>query len=446
MQFPSGFLWGVATAAYQIEGAVREDGRGESIWDRFSHTPGQTHNGETGDVACDHYHRYEQDFDLLSEMGVQAYRFSIAWPRIFPDGDGPLNQKGLDFYNRLVDALLEREITPVATLYHWDLPQVLQDRGGWANRETADHFTRYAETIFRTLGDRVPFWITHNEPFCSGILGHHLGMHAPGLKDMATAFRAIHHILLSHGQAVRVYRELGLQGQIGITLNLMPVYPASDDPVDRGAQRALDGVMNRWFLDAVLKGAYPEDMITMLGALGVPLNFAQQGDAATIAAPLDFLGVNYYTRNVVRFDPESPTGFTILPPTLPTTEMDWEVVPHCFTELLCRLKAEYGETPIYITENGAAYRDEVTADGRVMDVERIDYLRSHAAAVHRAIQEGVDIRGYFAWTATDNFEWSFGYSKRFGLIYVDYETQRRILKDSAYFYRNLIQQNGLPGD
>jgi beta-glucosidase len=447
MSFPDGFLWGLATSAYQIEGAVREDGRGESIWDRFSHTPGKIENGENGDVACDHYHRWAEDVDLLAEAGVPAYRFSVAWPRIQPEGKGRPEPRGLAFYERLVDRLLLRGIVPVVTLYHWDLPQALQDRGGWPARETAMRFVDYAELVYRSLGDRIPWWITHNEPWVAAWLGHVTGDHAPGMTDLGTSLRASHHLLLSHGLAVEAYRALGLAGQIGITLNLAPVYPESDSEPDREAAEACHGSLNRWYLDPLFRGGYPEATSALYERLAGPLDADQPGDLEHVSAPIDFLGVNYYfpVRVEAEPGPELPWRWLDTPRSgVPTTEMGWEVVPEALTDLLVSLRRDYGERPLLITENGAAYAEAPGPDGQVHDEQRIDYFRGHLAAAQEAIRQGVDLRGYLAWSFLDNFEWGKGYRPRFGVVYVDFPTQRRIPKASARFLSRVFEANALP--
>ena len=440
--FPKGFVWGAATAAYQIEGAANEDGRGESIWDRFSHTPGNVLNGDTGDVADDHYHRWPQDVALMQSLGLKAYRFSIAWPRIIPDGIGAVNDAGLDFYDRLVDGLLAAGIEPFVTLYHWDLPQALQDRGGWPNRDSAAWFADYTAVVSRRLGDRVHNWITLNEPWVSAFVGYMMGMHAPGIRDPKAAMQAAHHLLLAHGQAVSILRRNGNGAtRVGITLNLTWVDSASDRPEDVEAARRQDGFADRLFLDPVFKGCYPGDFMELCGNLAPQV---EEGDLQQIAAPLDFLGVNYYTRSVVADDPNMPMLRTrsIQPAAAEYTEMGWEVYPEGLYRLLRRLHEDYAPEAIYITENGAAFPDTVES-GRVHDERRIAYLREHLTSCWRAIQEGVPLRGYFVWSLLDNFEWGFGYSKRFGIVYVDYATQERIPKDSAFFYRDVIAANGL---
>ncbi len=440
--FPNGFVWGAATASYQIEGAANEDGRGESIWDRFSHTPGNVLNGDTGDVADDHYHRWPQDVALMQSLGLKAYRFSIAWPRVIPDGIGAVNAAGLDFYDRLVDGLLAAGIEPFVTLYHWDLPQALQDRGGWPNRDSVAWFADYVAVVSRRLSDRVRYWITHNEPWVVAFVGHLMGVHAPGMRDPKAALQAAHHLLLSHGQAVSILRRNGNGAQVGITLNLSWVDPASDRPADIEAARRQDGYVNRMFLDPVFKGSYPSDFMELCGDLAPRI---EEGDLQQISAPIDFLGVNYYSRSVVADDPNIPIlrARAVLPPEAEYTEMGWEVYPEGLYRLLRRLQEDYAPGALYITENGAAFADRVE-DGRVHDERRVAYLREHFAAAWRAIQEGVPLRGYFVWSLLDNFEWAYGYSKRFGIVYVDYATQERILKDSALFYRDVIAANGLP--
>ncbi len=442
-RFPEHFVWGAATASYQIEGGHEEDGRGESIWDRFCRTPGKVYNGDTGDIACDHYHRYREDIALMQEIGLKGYRFSVAWPRIFPTGRGALNPAGLDFYDRLVDGLLDAGIQPFIALYHWDLPQALQDRGGWANRDTVVAFRDYAAAISERLGDRVTHWITHNEPWVAAFLGHEKGMHAPGITDLATAVQVSHHLLLSHGEAVRVLRERGNERtQVGIVCNIAPVQSASESEEDRAAARRFDGYLNRWFLDPVFKGAYPEDMLAWYGDRAPEVH---EGDMKTISEKTDFLGVNYYTRSVMAADPEG--GFLrvrgMRPEDSEYTEMDWEIYPEGLYETLKRVHRDYEIPLLYVTENGAAFADEVGPDGRVCDPRREAYLRDHFAQAHRAIEEGIPLAGYFVWSLMDNFEWAHGYSKRFGITYVDYPTQQRILKESGCWYGEVIQANGV---
>jgi beta-glucosidase len=443
LQFPDGFLWGAATAAYQVEGAVQEDGRGPSIWDSFSHTPGKTFHGDTGDIACDQYHRLEADLDLLVELGIPAYRFSVAWPRVMPSGRGAINQAGLDYYQRLVDGLLQRSITPMLTLYHWDLPQALQGEGGWTRRDTAQAFAEYAAAVYRVLGDRVPFWITLNEPWCSAFVGHFQGRHAPGWHDEAAALAATHYLLLGHGLAVQALRDLGGEGQVGITLNLASQVPASDAPADRAATRRVDGNENRLFLDPLFRMQYPQDMVEYYHPVS-DFNFVRDGDLAIIGTPLDFLGVNYYEQHIVRADPRNPErGALIDVPPGPRTAGRIGINPGGLTELLVRVKHEYTSLPLFITENGISLYDYVDPEGQSDDVERIAYLDAHFRAASAAIEQGVDLRGYFVWSFLDNFEWALGYSQRFGIVYVDYRTQARIPKQSAYWYGRIIRQNGV---
>lgn len=443
LAFPESFIWGAATAAYQIEGAWDEDGKGPSIWDVFCRVPGAIQNGDTGDVACDHYHRWREDVALMRELGLRAYRFSISWPRVLPEGKGKVNRPGLDFYDRLVDALLAAEIQPFVTLYHWDLPQALQEEGGWPVRDTACRFADFADVVSRRLGDRVRRWITLNEPWVAAYAGYGNGYHAPGIRNPLAAVQATHHLLLAHGLAVPVLRENGdAATRVGITLNLSPVHPASDRPADEGAAHRYDGFLNRWFLDPLFRGHYPEDMLEMLGS-ALPDRYEE--DLETIAVPVDFLGVNLYTRTVVADDPDSVVVETreVKPTGRPYTEMGWEVYPEGLYEILTRVHRDYAPPCIYVTENGAAFADRVSADGRVHDAQRVDFLREYIAQAHRALEEGVPLAGYFVWTLLDNFEWAYGYSKRFGIVYVDFATQERIVKDSGIWYRGVIAENGV---
>jgi beta-glucosidase len=445
--FPDNFVWGAAMAAYQIEGAVGEDGRGPSIWDTFSHTPGKTLNGDTGDAACDHYHRWQDDIALMQSLGLHAYRFSIAWPRVLPQGAGQVNNAGLDFYDKLVDALLAADITPFVTLYHWDLPQALQDHGGWAHRDTATAFATYAEVVAKRLGDRVTHWITLNEPWVSAFLGYALGEHAPGFTEYGTALQAAHHLLLGHGLAVPVLRSVSPAAQIGITLNASPAIPATPSADDEAAAQRFDGFLNRWFLDPVFGRGYPDDMAGLYSILMPRIN---DGDLDTIAAPLDFLGINYYFPMMVRAVPLTTNLLRFALPTyeeaaatgVEMTAMGWPVVPTGLLDVLLRVEHDYHPPAIYITENGAAFDDEVI-DGTVHDERRIAYLQSHLGAAHMAIEGGVPLQGYFVWSLLDNFEWAHGYSKRFGIVYVDYPTQRRIPKASAHWYRQVIAANAV---
>jgi beta-glucosidase len=455
-RFPAGFVWGAATSAYQIEGAAGEDGRGPSIWDTFARTPGRVAGGHTGEVAADHYHRYRQDTALMADLGLGAYRFSVAWPRVQPDGRGPVNQAGLDFYRRLADSLLERGVEPWITLYHWDLPQALQDRGGWAGREVVDRFVEYAAAVYAALSDRVANWTTLNEPWCAAFLGHAAGIHAPGLQDPATAVRAVHHLLLAHGRAVRAMRSVDPRPRLGINLNLDPVTPASGSAADADAVRRIDGVYNRLFLDPLFSGRYPADVLEDLDGLG-GLDRVEEADLAAIAAPLDLLGVNYYRRWVVAARPERPRfggppspwvgagDVEFVASDRPRTALGWEIDPSGLDELLLRLHRDYPSLPLYVTENGAAFDDVPDDRGLVTDTARIRFLDGHLRAAHRAIQGGVDLRGYFVWSLLDNFEWHEGYAKRFGIVYVDFATQRRLPKDSARWYAEAIARGGLNG-
>ena len=442
-QFPADFVWGAATASYQIEGAADEDGRGESIWDRFSRTPGKVENGDTGDVACDHYHRWQDDVALMRELNLNAYRFSIAWPRVIPAGTGPVNQAGLDFYDRLVDGLLEAGITPWATLYHWDLPQSLEDAGGWPAMATAEAFVPYVEAVTRRLGDRVKHWITLNEPWVSSMLGYLLGIHAPGRTDLGDALATSHQLLRAHGLAVPVIRTNSPESQVGITLNLTSAYPAN--PGNQGhvdAARSFDGFMNRWFLDPLAGRGYPDDMLKVYGDAAPEIS---EADLSAIAVPTDFLGVNYYTPSYLRAGDKGPMPFTPVDRPGDRTAMGWLVEPKGLEDLLVRLDHDYPAKPLYITENGAAYDDPEPANGSVSDPERLRYLAGHLAAAKRAIDAGADLRGYFAWSLLDNFEWSFGYTKRFGIVHVDYDTQTRTIKESGRWYANVAEEHRQSG-
>jgi beta-glucosidase len=453
-RFPDGFTWGVATASYQIEGAVAEDGRAPSIWDTFCRVPGAVRRGDTGDVADDHYHRYRGDVDLMAGLGVGAYRFSLAWPRLQPGGRGPLNARGVDFYARLVDALLAHGIEPWATLYHWDLPQTLEDAGGWPARDTALRFADYAAQVHEALGDRIANWITLNEPFCSAFNGYAAGVHAPGVQDDAAALRAVHHLLLGHGLAVAAMREASPAGRYGITLNLYPVDAGGEDAADADAARRIDGLANRIFLDPVLAGGYPADVLDDVAPI-TGVAHVHDGDEARIAVPLDFLGVNYYSRHVVRANGRAEARPSPWPGSHhvefvkrghPTTAMGWEIDPDGLYEVLTRLRRDYPRLPpIYVTENGAAFADVPDARGEVPDGDRIAFLAGHFDAAHRALADGVDLRGYFVWSLLDNFEWAHGYSKRFGIVHVDYATQARTPKQSARWYAEVIRRNAIAG-
>ena len=446
--FPKDFVWGAATASYQIEGALDRQGKGESIWDRFSHTPGKVANGDTGDVANDHYRLWKRDLRLMKQLGLKAYRFSVAWPRILPKGRGRVNQKGLDFYSRLVDGLLEAGIRPFVTLYHWDLPQAFEDEGGWPARSTAEGFVEYVDVFSRALGDRVKDWITLNEPACSAWLGYDNGEHAPGLKDLSKAICASHHLLLGHGWAVPVIRRNSPGSEVGITLNSNWTVAASNSALDLDAARQHEGKWVRWFADPVYRRGYPSDVIAdfeRLGALANGLDFIEPGDLRAISAPLDFLGVNYYNRDLKRVDsPENEPEKIFHFPKTPEywTEMGWENYPDGLANVISRYYFDYQPLKIYITENGASYSTPPDETGRVRDEYRTLYLSTHLAAAHRAIQAGVPLAGYFVWSLMDNFEWAKGYAQRFGIVWVDFDTQKRILKDSAKWYRSAIRKNG----
>lgn len=456
LTFPTGFRWGTATAAYQVEGAAAEDGRSPSIWDTFSHMPGKVRNGDTGDIAADHYHRMSEDVALMKDLGVTDYRFSISWPRVQPTGRGPAAQRGLDFYQRLVDELLHAGIRPVATLYHWDLPHELQHGdpgGGWVRRETADRFAEYAGIVADVLGDRVDTWTTLNEPWCAAFLGYAEGVHAPGITEPASALRAAHHLNLAHGHAVRVLRStLPDTAEISLTLNLHAVRPHTTSEVDCDAARRIDALGNRIFLDPVFHGRLPQDLVADTAAL-TDWAFVQDGDLDVTSTPIDSLGINYYAPTVVEAGShEAPSPWPgaerhvhFVPPQGPRTAMDWPVDSGGLHGLLVRLRDELPETPLLITENGAAYDDYADPEGDVHDPERIAYLRSHLTAVHKALADGVNVRGYFVWSLLDNFEWAFGYGKRFGIVHVDFASQRRTPKDSAWWYANVIARNGLSG-
>jgi beta-glucosidase len=453
--FPAGFRWGAATAAYQVEGASTVDGRRPSIWDTFSRTPGRVAGGDTGDVACDHYDRYRDDVALMARLGLTAYRFSVAWPRVQPGGRGAANERGLDFYRRLVDELLAAGIEPWPTLYHWDLPQALEDAGGWPARETAGRFAEFAAIVHKALGDRVTSWTTLNEPWCSAFLGYGSGAHAPGRQDPAAAVRAAHHLLLGHGLAAQAIRAGHPRAAVGIALNLYPVTPLTASPADADAARRIDGLANRLFLDPVLLARYPADVLDDLARVG-DLGHIREGDLTTIGAPLSMLGVNYYSRYVVAGAAAQPPepywrAATCWPGServrftrggLPVTAMGWEVDAPGMTETLRRVAADYPPVALYVTENGAAYADEPGPDGAVDDPERVAYLDAHLRACLDAIVAGVPLRGYFAWSLLDNFEWAHGYGRRFGLVYVDYPTQRRVVKRSGHRYAEVIRHHG----
>jgi beta-glucosidase len=447
VRFPEGFLWGASTSAYQIEGAVSEDGRGPSIWDTFSHTPGKIEGGGTGDVACDHYHRVEEDLDLLASLNLNAYRFSLAWPRLFPDGRRR-EPRGFDHYDRLLDGLAKRGVEPVVTLYHWDLPQALEDVGGWRSRDTAERFAEYAAACFDAFGDRVRRWLTINEPWIVGLLGYLLGLHAPGYRDdLRGEVTVFHHLLYAHGLAVREFRRSGARGQIGAAPNLLPHYPLTDDPADAEAAWASDGYVNRWFLDPLFRGTYPDDQRARYEERVGPLDFVRDGDLATIAEPADYLGVNYYAprwiqavpgdtpwpwRVVVPQGTETTGGFTA---GVPQTEAGTPIAPRGLTDLLVRVREGYGDVPILITENGAVFNEPLH------DEQRVLFVRDHLAAVHEAIGLGVNVIGYCHWSLMDNFEWALGYGQRFGLVHVDYETLERTVKLSGRYYARVAAAN-----
>lgn len=440
VRFPEDFLWGAATSAYQIEGAYQEDGRGESIWDHFCHTPGNVVDNDTGDVACDHYHRFQEDIGLMVSLNLQAYRFSVSWPRVLPKGRDQVNQIGLDFYDRLVDGLLEVGIEPVLTLYHWDLPQVLQESGGWAHRDTVDCFAEYTFVVFRALGDRVRYWITQNEPWVVAFGGHQLGKLAPGIRDLETAIQVAHHLLLSHGMAVDILKNHGDESMmVGISLNLSPAHPATKKPEDQEAAELMDGCINRWFLDSLFKGAYPEDMLKLYADKAPRI---ETGDMERISTRIDFLGINYYSRVVMEAAKDDDFMGTreVVVESSSYTESDWEVYPQGLYEILIRLWEEYRPSAIYITENGAAFLDEVDVNGRINDHQRKRFLQDHFIQAYRAVVEGVPLCGYFVWSLMDAFEWDSGYAKRFGLIGVDRQTQERTIKQSGLWFKQFIKQ------
>jgi beta-glucosidase len=442
LDFPNGFVWGCATSSYQIEGAWNEDGKGESIWDRFCHQPGHIKGGDTGDVACDHYHRYREDIALMKELGLKSYRFSISWPRVFPQGKGAVNQKGLDFYNRIVDELLVAGITPLPTLFHWDLPQALQDEGGWASRDTAQHFADYCATVVDHLGDRVKTWLVFNEPWIFTILGYLAGYLAPGISDPELALRATHIVNVAQGLAVRAVRATGKAENVGTAFSMSGIWPASDSEEDRAAAERWHAFSNVWFLETIQNGRYPDAYI---GGFDPERFGVQPGDTEIVKAPLDFIGVNLYTRTVIANDSRDPNlGIRhVGPEDAERTDFGWEVYPESIYQIIMRIWNDY-RLPIYITENGCSYIDSPDKDGAVNDDRRVSFLERYIAQVGRAIEEGADVRGYYHWTLTDNFEWAEGYNQRFGLVYVDFPTQRRIIKRSGYWYRDLIVANRLP--
>jgi beta-glucosidase len=434
--FPEGFVWGAATSAYQIEGAVDADGRGPSIWDTFCRQPGRIRDGSNGDVACDHYHRWRDDLALMSELGLGAYRFSVAWPRVLPEGRGLVNEAGLAFYDALVDGLLAVGIEPWVTLYHWDLPQPLEDAGGWPERATIEAFAAYVDVVTRRLGDRVKRWITINEPWVISYLGYEIGAHAPGRRNRRAALAAAHNVLLAHGAAVPIVRANSPAGQVGITLDLMPAYPATDAAEDRAGAAAFDEWRNRRFLDPLYGRGYPA---ALAARYGDDLPAAAPEEWTTIATPTDFLGVNYYQPAFLEGSAAAPLGFAEVDVDLPRTAMDWLVYPDGLTDVLVRLGTDYSTGPLYVTENGAAYDDPAPVAGQVADPERTAYLRGHLAAGSRAIAAGAPLTGYFVWSLLDNFEWAFGYTRRFGIVHVDFATQTRTIKESGEWYAGTIR-------
>ncbi len=432
--FPNDFIWGVATSAYQIEGAWNEDGKGESIWDKFVHQKGNIENNDTGDVACDHYHRYKEDVQIMKKLEIQAYRFSISWTRIFPKGFGEPNKKGLEFYKNLINCLLESKIRPVVTLYHWDLPQALQEIGGWSNRKIIKHFENFAKFMFEELEDKVYMWITHNEPSLVAYCGYAFGEHPPALKDPKKAMQAAHNLLLSHGKVVQLFKDMKLKGKIGISLNLSTIYPKRRFRKDLIAAKRQDEFKNRWFLDPLFKGFYPSMLFKFLKKKNIEPNI-EKGDLETIKTPIDFLGINYYSRDIVKAIDDSTF--------VEYMGIEHKKYPQGLYDLLIRIKRDYENIPIYITENGIHLKDKLTKDNKVHDIKRIEYLEEHIKKAWEAIRDGVKLKGYFLWSLIDNFEWTYGYSRRFGIVYVDFKTLKRILKDSAYFYRDVIRNNGI---
>lgn len=442
-RFPDDFIWGTSTSSYQIEGAACEGGRTESIWDRFCRTPGKVANGDTGDTACDHYHRYKEDIQIIADLGIRYYRFSVAWSRIYPE-KGKLNEEGLQFYERILDELDRHGIEPLLTMYHWDLPQWVQDEGGWANRASVDYFMEYAKALLDRFARRVPMWNTINEPFCAAILGYGTGEHAPGHRNWREALAAAHHLLLSHGRTVQLYRQQGYGGQIGITLNMEQVEAASSSVEDMEAAARQDGFVNRWFAEPLFMGQYPQDMMTWYLPYVGAFDFIHEGDLQEIHQPGDFLSVNYYSRSVIRSaNNDSLLQGERMPIVGKVTDMGWEIHPESLYLLLKRVEDQYTKgLPIFITENGAAM-DDVMVDGLIQDWDRIQYIHEHLEACLRFIEEGGQLKGYYVWSFLDNFEWAYGYDKRFGIVYVDYTTQTRTLKESAKWYRQVVKRNGL---
>ncbi|WP_163578857.1 GH1 family beta-glucosidase [Gracilibacillus saliphilus] len=440
IQFPKDMQWGTATASYQIEGAANEGGRGVSIWDTFSKTPGNVVNGDNGDVACDSYHRYEEDVELMKDLGIDVYRFSVAWPRIFPNGTGEVNQEGLDYYHRLVDKLLENGIEPMCTLYHWDLPQALQDKGGWGNRETIDAFVDYAELMFKEFSGKIKKWLTLNEPWCISFLSNFIGVHAPGNQDLQLATQISHHLLVAHGKTVQKFRELGNDGEIGFAPNTTWLEPYSNRQEDIDACNREIGWYIEWFMDPVFKGTYPDFMVDWFKKKGVELDI-EDGDMETINQPVDFLGINYYTGHIARYkENEGLLDWEMVEMNYDRTDIGWPIFPEGFYNVLMRIKDSYGDIPIYITENGSCYNDE-PENGSVKDSGRINYLQQHLTALSRAIASGVNVKGYITWSLMDNFEWAEGYTMRFGIVHVNYRTLERTKKDSFYWYKQTIANN-----
>jgi beta-glucosidase len=440
--FPDGFVWGAATASYQIEGAVREDGRGSSIWDVFSQTPGKVVNGDTGDIACDHYHRWRDDIGLMRDIALPNYRFSLAWPRILPEGTGRIESKGLDFYDRLIEGLLERGIEPWVTLHHWDLPSALYDQGGWVSRDTCDAFAEFTDVVTRRYGDRVTHWITLNEPWCSAFLGYVYGIHAPGHRDLKEGLQVMHHLLLAHGLAMPVIRANVPEAEAGICLNPTTFYPYGDSQEDLNAAQREDGLRNRVWLDPLAGRGYPDDMVDLFRSIWPEIG---QRDMEIIASPTDFMGVNFYNPDYVESGPEPPLySRGVKPPNLPRTAMDWIIEPSGLTDTVTRINTDYGDVwkAQYIFENGAAF-DDWLLHGEVDDRKRALYIHDHLAALHKAIDDGVPVKGYFVWSLMDNFEWAEGYSRRFGIIYVDYKTQERTIKRSGRWYAEVVSGNEL---
>ncbi len=444
MTFPNDFIWGAATASYQIEGAWNEDGKGESIWDHFSHQPYRILNGDTGDIACDHYHKMSQDVKLMKDLGLKSYRFSISWPRILPEGIGKVETRGLDFYDRLVDQLLEGGIKPMATLNHWDFPQALQIKGGWPNRDSVNWFTDYAQVVFERLGDRIPLWATHNEPFVVTIMGYGYGAFAPGIASFPEALQATHNLHMAHGQTVKLYRQMGLKGQIGIVLNLATFKPKTNLPEDVAAAGRMEDFLNNLYLDPIFTGHYPEDLMRWVGKSRPEI---REGDMDTIRQPIDFLGVNYYFSQIVSYSPHGYLKVQSEPnidPGWGMTEKGWGICPSELEQLLIHLQRKYNNPPIFITENGTALGEPADNTGYVNDQGRINYLQAHFQSAYHAIQQGVDLRGYYVWSLMDNFEWAEGYDLRFGLVYVDFEDpqRKRTPKASFHWYRDVIKMNG----